>query len=82
METDTSSQETLTTSDICFGLNRKTDEESLQLFIKKFANTALLAKLVPKMKDQDITDLLDLITKIMKNNLSDSEYHQFFLNNQ
>ncbi|HSR35996.1 MAG TPA: hypothetical protein VLL73_02360 [Desulfurivibrionaceae bacterium] len=67
------------TSPICFGLDRPTDEASLAAFVGRFARPALLAALIPRMADEEITATLDFLTKLMHNHLSDKEYHRLFL---
>ena len=65
---------------ICFGLNRETDENSLRLFLQQFVNNELLAVLIPRMKDDDITETLNFITRLMHKYLQEKEYHKLFLN--
>lgn len=66
-------------SEIAFGLDRDTDERSLQLFLERFARPELLAALVPRLSDQEIIALLDLLSGLMKNHLREAEYHRLFL---
>lgn len=67
------------TQEICFGLNRETDERSLAAFLKKFTSDPLLAKLIPRLSEEEITELLDFITKLMHKHLHKQEYHNLFL---
>lgn len=64
---------------LCFGFDRPTDEASLAAFIERLARPALLAALIPRMADEEITATLDFLTKLMHNHLSDKEYHRLFL---
>jgi hypothetical protein len=66
-------------SQICFGLNRRTDEQSLAHFISRFASPAVLEALIPRMTDTEITETLDFLSKIMANHFQESEYHTLFL---
>lgn len=66
--------------EICFGLNRKTDEKSLVLFLRQFAGEDLLATLVARMSDDDIIATLDFVTGLMHKYLQEKEYHKLFLN--
>ncbi|OGR01920.1 MAG: hypothetical protein A2511_02355 [Deltaproteobacteria bacterium RIFOXYD12_FULL_50_9] len=68
-----------TSNTICFGLNRKTDEDSLVLFLRKIATDRLLNTLVPRLAEKEIIEALDLFTGLMKKHLSKQEYHQLFL---
>ncbi len=66
-------------AEICFGLDRQTDEQSLAHFIRRFASPAVLETLIPRMTDAEITELLDSLTKIMGSHFKESEYHTLFL---
>ena len=65
--------------EICFGLDRATDERSLALFLKLFARDQLLDTLVPRLGDQEIEQLVNLLTALMRNHLQEKEYHELFL---
>lgn len=67
------------TTPICFGLDRPTDETSLMAFIEHFARPNLLATLIPRLSDNEITATLDFLTDLMQKHLSDKEYHRLFL---
>jgi hypothetical protein len=64
---------------ICFGLDRATDERSLLAFIKAFAGRDLLTTLVPRLEDREITAVVDMLTGLMKKHFSAQEYHRLFL---
>ncbi len=63
-----------------FGMNRATDEQSLVTFLQQFSSDALTAALVPRMSEDEIHQVVDLLTAIMRNHLSKQEYHRLFLN--
>lgn len=65
--------------EMCFGLDRETDERSLASFIKRFADDALLATLIPRLSDKEITATLDFLSNLMHNHLKEKEYHTLFL---
>lgn len=65
--------------EICFGLNRTTDEESLAAFLRLFNKKSLAAVLIPRMTDAEIMRVVDLLTGIMRNHLQEEEYHELFL---
>lgn len=69
-------------SSICFGWDRATDEHSCQAFVKRFSHAELLSVLVPRLTDSELTGLVDHISKIMKEHLSEKEYHSLFLGKQ
>jgi hypothetical protein len=64
---------------IVFGFDRKTDEQSLQLFLQRFTDKKLLEVLLPRLQDKDILATVDFLTTIMQKNLSEKEYHSLFL---
>ncbi|NTV13612.1 MAG: hypothetical protein HGA96_06750 [Desulfobulbaceae bacterium] len=66
-------------SEMAFGLDRATDERSLALFLERFARPELLAALLPRLDDREIESLLDHLSGLLKNHLSESEYHRLFL---
>lgn len=65
---------------ICFGLDRTTDEQSLAAFIDRFARPELLAVLIPHLTDREITAILDFLTALMQKHLSAGDYHRLFTN--
>ncbi len=65
--------------EICFGLNRETDERSLAIFLKLFSRDRLLQALVPRLGDDEIIQLVDQLTTVLRNHLQEAEYHEIFL---
>ncbi len=66
-------------SEICFGLDRLTDEHSLALFLKLFSRDQLLATLIPRLDDVEIEQTINMLTGLMRNHLQENEYHELFL---
>ncbi|MEJ2032598.1 MAG: hypothetical protein P8Y63_06080 [Deltaproteobacteria bacterium] len=66
-------------SAICFGLDRPTDERSLQLFLQNFAEPAVLEVLIPRLNDSEIEAAIDFLTGLLRRHLSKEEYHRLFL---
>ena len=62
-----------------FGFDRATDEKSIAVFLQKIVDPDLLAKLVPRLEDQEIESVLQLFTGLMKKHLSKTEFHRLFL---
>ncbi len=62
-----------------FGFDRITDERSLAIFLQKIAGSNMLDTLVPRLEEQEIENVLQLFTGLMKKHLSKSEYHRLFL---
>lgn len=62
-----------------FGMDRKTDEETLMFYLQKFSEDSLLNLLIPRLSDTEIEDLYLLINQMLKEHLSEDEYHKVFL---
>jgi hypothetical protein len=62
-----------------FGLDRETDEKSLMVYLQKFSDDAHLACLLPRLKDQEIQEILDLLSRLLRAHLNEEEYHRLFL---
>ena len=65
--------------EICFGLNRQTDEQSLAAFLQLFGDKELLATLIPRLEDQEIIEIVDFLSVVMRKHLKENEYHRLFL---
>jgi len=64
---------------VAIGLSREVDEVSLMYYLQKFSEDDLLKVLVPRLSDDEINKTFDLVSELMRNHLSDSEYHRLFL---
>lgn len=64
---------------IGFGFDRETDEKSLMVYLQKFSDDRFLEAFVPRLSDQEIEEILDLIHRLLKRHLKEQEYHQLFL---
>ena len=69
----------LKAANICFGLNRETDERSLTAFLQRFAEPAFLQTLIPRLEESEITSILDFLSRLMHKHCSEKEYHRLFL---
>jgi hypothetical protein len=73
------SDSTVSAGDIVFGLNRAQDERSLADFLRLISREELLTTLVPRMTDDEIRRVVQLLTEVMRNHLTGEEYHSLFL---
>lgn len=48
-------------------------------YLQKFSDDHLMALIRTRMSDSDIEALFDIVTRLMKQHLTDEEYHQYFL---
>lgn len=62
-----------------FGLNREMDEDALIFYLQKFSDDALMAILRNRLEDEDISNLFNLISHLLRKHLSEEEYHKLFL---
>ena len=66
-------------TDMVFGFDRETDENSLRIFMGRIAGPELLDELVPRLSSQEIDTVVELFTGLMKNHFNRKEYHRLFL---
>ena len=62
-----------------FGLDRPTDENTLAVYLQKFSDDALLALLLPRLSAAELTEIFDLLNRLMRRHLREEEYHRLFL---
>lgn len=67
---------------ICFGLNRQLDEQSLALFLSLFNQKQLLETLIPRLAEDDIMSLVHQLTGLLQKHLTEKEYHELFLRDE
>jgi hypothetical protein len=64
---------------LAHGLDRATDLATLQVYLQKFSDDDLMAKLLPRLSGEEVDRFLDLIGQTLRRHLSPEEYHQLFL---
>jgi len=74
-----SQTEKMHVADICFGLDRATDERSLRVFLEKCADDSVLDIIVPRLSDNELSDIVQFLTGVLHRHLSKKEYHRLFL---
>ena len=62
-----------------FGLDRKTDENTIIYYLQKFSDDTLMEKLIKRLTDDELDEIFYLLTRILKKYLEESEYHELFL---
>jgi TorA maturation chaperone TorD len=65
-----------------FGFSREVDEKSLMFYLQKISADDLVKALVPRLNDQEITQLFELLSQLMRKYLTDDEYHHLFLKDE
>ncbi|MEA3469317.1 MAG: hypothetical protein U9R57_13980 [Thermodesulfobacteriota bacterium] len=64
---------------MCFGLNLELDRESLNCFLQLMGRPALAATLAARLSSEEIQEVVHYLTGVLKNNMSEDEYHELFL---
>jgi hypothetical protein len=64
---------------IGFGLDRQSDENTIQLYLQKFSDDRLMETILKRMTDEDLTELFNVTSKMLKKHLTEPEYHRLFL---
>ena len=62
-----------------YGLDRETDENTVQVYLQKFSDDDLMKTVLKRMSDDDLTELFDTVSKILGKYLTEPEYHRLFL---
>ncbi len=62
-----------------YGADRETDENTIICYLQKFSDDRLMALLTKRMTAEELQEVFDLINRLLKNHLTESEYHEFFL---
>ncbi|MBF0477483.1 MAG: cytoplasmic protein [Deltaproteobacteria bacterium] len=62
-----------------FGLDRKIDENTVIVYLQKLSDDNLMAQLRDRLSDQELCDIFNFVSGILKRHLTEPEYHQHFL---
>lgn len=62
-----------------YGLDRQTNEDTVQVYIQKFSDDDLMKVILKRMKDEDLAETFEVISKMLRKYLTEPEYHQLFL---
>jgi hypothetical protein len=61
------------------GADRDTDEKTVIFYLQKFSDDKFMQTLIPRLSEDELLEIFDLINRLMKNHLKHSEYHALFL---
>jgi TorA maturation chaperone TorD len=61
------------------GFDHETDLATLQVYLQKFSDDQLMAKLLPRLENEEISQLFRVIGQTLSRHLSREEYHRLFL---
>lgn len=62
-----------------YGLDRQTNEDTVQLYLQKFSDDHLMGTILKRMTDDDLNEIFAITGRMLKKYLSEPEYHQLFL---
>ncbi len=64
---------------IAFGLDREIDQASLTVYLQKLSDDRLLEVLRNRLSDEEIIQIVDWMTGLLRKHLTEEEYHRLFL---
>ncbi len=67
---------------IGFGLDRELDENTVICYLQKFSDDELMSRVIKRLSDEELSDIFDLISRLLKKHLSKAEYHGLFLKDE
>ena len=62
-----------------FGMDRETDENTIVYYLQKFSDDALMKLMKKRMSQEELEEIFNLVTRLLKTHLSEEEYHRSFL---
>ncbi len=62
-----------------FGLDRKTDENTIIYYLQKFSDDELMQVIKSRLQDQELAALFDILSDLLRKHLDEGEYHRLFL---
>ena len=64
---------------LAFGMDRKSDEETVICYLQKFSDDELMKALIARLSDQELEEIFSMVTETMKRHFTEPEYHKLFL---
>ena len=65
-----------------YGLDRQSDEDTVRFYLQKFSDDILMETILKRLSDDDLNELFNIISKMLKIYLSEPEYHSLFLQDE
>ncbi|RJX28824.1 MAG: cytoplasmic protein [Desulfarculus sp.] len=62
-----------------FGLERASDEATVQVYLQKFGDDDCMQTILPRLSTEELGQIFDLISGLLRRHLSQEEYHAKFL---
>ena len=67
---------------IGFGLDRETDEKTVICYLQKFADDAVMTAIIRRLADSELSEIFDLINRLLRRHFTEAEYHRLFLKDE
>jgi hypothetical protein len=64
---------------VAFGFDRETDENTIIYYLQKFSDDIVMQNIVKRLSDDELKNIFDLISRLLKKHLTEDEYHSQFL---
>lgn len=64
---------------IAFGLDRQTDQEAVNAYLQMFSDDDCMTAILPRMSDDELDQLFDTISRLLRRHFNEQEYHALFL---
>ena len=65
-----------------FGADRETDENTVVYYLQKFSDDRLMKTIIKRLSDEELAEIFNFITRLLKKHLVGNEYHEVFLKEQ
>jgi hypothetical protein len=65
-----------------YGADRETDENTLIYYLQKFSDDKFMALITKRLSDEEMLELFNMINRLLKNHLTEAEYHKHFLKDE
>ena len=62
-----------------FGMDREGDENTVVYYLQKFSDDALMNLMKKRLSQEELEEVFNLTTRLLKTHLSEEEYHRYFL---
>lgn len=62
-----------------FGMDKKTDEETLMFYLQKFSEDSFMKTFIPRLEQEELEEVYLLINRLLKQHITEDEYHALFL---
>jgi hypothetical protein len=65
-----------------YGMDRQSDEDTVQVYLQKFSDDRLMKTILKRMTDDDLAEVFEITSRMLKKYLTEPEYHQLFLKDE